>query len=423
MNILIIGSGAREHAFAWKIHNSKSDVNIYVTNPNAGMIDIVTSLNIDINNFNLIKESIIQHEISLVLVGPEIPLIMGITDFIDKDKDLDDVKVIGPSAQGAKLEGSKEFAKSFMKKYDIPTGSYKYFTKEKLNESINFIKNNNPPYVLKADGPAAGKGVVIVNSVEEAVYNLKDMLINSKFGASSQTVIIEEFLDGIEMSCFVLFDGLNYKILPYAKDYKRIGEGDSGLNTGGMGSVSPVDFLNDDLKSKITKEIIEPTINGLINEKINYVGFIFIGLINVGNQPKVIEYNVRMGDPETQVVLPRIKNDFVELLTACSEEKLNQIDLELNSDYYTNVVLASGGYPEDYQKGFEISGLNEVEDSIVFHAGTSVNNEKVVTNGGRVLSVVSSAKTMKEALNNSYSNIKKINFKGKVYRKDIGFDL
>ena len=423
MNLLIIGTGAREHAFAWKIHNSKSDVNIYVTNPNAGMLDIVTPLNIDINNFNLIKESIIQHEISLVLVGPEIPLIMGITDFIDKDKDLDDVKVIGPSAQGAKLEGSKEFAKSFMKKYDIPTGSYKSFTKDKLNESINFIKNNNPPYVLKADGPAAGKGVVIVNSVEEAVYNLKDMLINSKFGASSQTVIIEEFLDGIEMSCFVLFDGLNYKILPYAKDYKRIGEGDSGLNTGGMGSVSPVDFLNDDLKSKITNEIIEPTINGLINEKINYVGFIFIGLINDGDQPKVIEYNVRMGDPETQVVLPRIKNDFVELLTACSEKKLDQINLEINSHYYTNVVLASGGYPEDYQKGFEISGLNEVEDSIVFHAGTSVNNEKVVTNGGRVLSVVSSAKTMKEALNNSYSNIEKINFKGKVYRKDIGFDL
>ena len=423
MNILIIGSGAREHAFAWKIHKSKSDVNIYVTNPNAGMLEIVTPLNIDINNFNLIKESIIQHEISLVLVGPEIPLIMGITDFIDKDKDLDDVKVIGPSAQGAKLEGSKEFAKSFMKKYDIPTGSYKSFTKEKLNESINFIKNNNPPYVLKADGPAAGKGVVIVNSVEEAVYNLEDMLINSKFGASSQTVIIEEFLDGIEMSCFVLFDGLNYKILPYAKDYKRIGEGDSGLNTGGMGSVSPVDFLNDDLKSKITKEIIEPTIKGLINEKINYVGFIFIGLINVGNQPKVIEYNVRMGDPETQVVLPRIKNDFVELLTACSEKKLNQINLEIVTDYYTNIVLASGGYPEDYQKGFEISGLNEVEDSNVFHAGTSFNNEKAVTNGGRVLSVVSSAKTMKEALNNSYSNIEKINFKGKVYRKDIGFDL
>ena len=423
MNMLIIGSGAREHAFAWKIYNSKSYVNIYVTNPNPGMLDIVTPINVDINNFELMKELIIQHAITLVLVGPEIPLINGITDFIINDNDLTNVKVIGPSSHGAKLEGSKEFAKIFMNKYNIPTGAYRSFTMHTIGEGINFIKKNNPPYVLKADGPAAGKGVVIASSIGEAVSNLKDMLINSKFGASSQTVIIEEFLDGIEMSCFVLFDGLNYKILPYAKDYKRIGEGDSGLNTGGMGSVSPVDFLDDDLKNKITNEIIEPTINGLIKEKINYVGFIFIGLINVGNQPKVIEYNVRMGDPETQVVLPRIKNDFVELMTACSEKKLNQINLEIDTDYYTNVVLASGGYPEDYQKGFEISGLNEVEGSIVFHAGTSFNNEKVVTNGGRVISVVSSAKTMKEALNNSYSNIEKINFKGKVYRKDIGFDL
>jgi phosphoribosylamine--glycine ligase len=423
MNILIIGSGAREHAFAWKIYNSKTDVNVFVTNPNAGMIDIATPLNVDTSNFKQVKELIIRQAIDLVLVGPEIPLIMGITDFINNDKDLDKVQVIGPCKLGAKLEGSKEFAKNFMNKYDIPTGSYKSFTKDTINEGVNFIKNNNPPYVLKADGPAAGKGVIIVNNVKDAVSNLEDMLINSKFGPSSQTVIIEEFLSGIEMSCFVLFDGLNYKILPYAKDYKRIGEGDSGLNTGGMGSVSPVDFLNDELKNKITNEIIEPTINGLINEKINYVGFIFIGLINVGNQPKVIEYNVRMGDPETQVVLPRIKNDFVELMTACSEKKLNKINLEIDTDYYTNVVLASGGYPEDYQKGFEISGLNDVEDSIVFHAGTSFNNEKVVTNGGRVLSVVSSAKTMKEALNNSYSNIEKIKFKGKVYRKDIGFDL
>ena len=423
MNILIIGSGAREHAFAWKIYNSKTDVNVFVTNPNAGMIDIATPLNVDTSNFKQVKELIIRQTIDLVLVGPEIPLIMGITDFINNDKDLDKVQVIGPCKLGAKLEGSKEFAKNFMNKYDIPTGSYKSFTKDTINEGVNFIKNNNPPYVLKADGPAAGKGVIIVNNVKDAVSNLEDMLINSKFGPSSQTVIIEEFLSGIEMSCFVLFDGLNYKILPYAKEYKRIGEGDSGLNTGGMGSVSPVDFLNDELKNKITNEIIEPTINGLINEKINYVGFIFIGLINVGNQPKVIEYNVRMGDPETQVVLPRIKNDFVELMTACSEKKLNKINLEIDTDYYTNVVLASGGYPEDYQKGFEISGLNDVENSIVFHAGTSFNNEKVVTNGGRVLSVVSSAKTMKEALNNSYSNIEKIKFKGKVYRKDIGFDL
>ena len=423
MNILIIGSGAREHAFAWKIYNSRSYVDIYVTNPNAGIIDIATPLNVDTSNFKQVKELILRHAIGLVLVGPEIPLIMGITDFINNEKDLHKVKVIGPSKLGAKLEGSKEFAKNFMNKYNIPTGSYKSFTKNTINEGVNFIKNNNPPYVLKADGPAAGKGVIIVNNVKDAISNLEDMLLNSKFGASSQTVIIEEFLSGIEMSCFVLFDGLNYKILPYAKDYKRIGEGDSGLNTGGMGSVSPVDFLNDDLKSKIKNEIIEPTINGLINEKINYVGFIFIGLINVGNQPKVIEYNVRMGDPETQVVLPRIKNDFVELLSACSQKKLNQINLEIVTDYYTNIVLASGGYPEDYQKGFQISGLNEVEDSIVFHAGTSFNNEKVVTNGGRVLSVVSSAKTMKEALNISYSNIEKINFKGKVYRKDIGFDL
>jgi len=423
MNILIIGSGAREHAFAWKFYKSNKDVTVFATNPNAGMVDIVIPLSVDICNFKSIKELVLRHTITLVLVGPEIPLIMGITDFIINDKDLEKVKVIGPSQLGAKLEGSKEFAKNFMSKYNIPTGSYKSFTKDTINEGVNFIKNNNPPYVLKADGPAAGKGVIIVNNVKDAVLNLEDMLINSKFGASSQTVIIEEFLSGIEMSCFVLFDGLNYKILPYAKDYKRIGEGDSGLNTGGMGSVSPVDFLNDDLKSKITNEIIEPTINGLINEKINYVGFIFIGLISDGNQPKVIEYNVRMGDPEAQVVLPRVKNDFVELLTACSEKKLNQINLEIDTDYYANVVLASGGYPEDYQKGFEISGLNEVEDPIVFHAGTSFNNEKVVTNGGRVLSVVSSAKTMKEALNNSYSNIEKINFKGKVYRKDIGFDL
>ena len=327
MNVLIIGSGAREHVFAWKIYNSKIDVNIYVTNPNAGMLDIVTPLNVDITNFKLIKELIIRHALTLVLVGPEIPLIMGITDFIINDKDLRNVKVIGPSELGAKLEGSKEFAKNFMKKYNIPTGSYNSFTKESLNDGISFIKNSNPPYVLKADGPAAGKGVIIVNNIKDAVTNLENMLINSKFGVSSQTVVIEEFLDGIEMSCFVLFDGLNYKILPYAKDYKRIGEGDSGLNTGGMGSVSPVNFLNDDLKSKITNEIIEPTINGLIDEKINYVGFIFIGLINVGNQPKVIEYNVRMGDPETQTVLPRIKNDFMELLIACSEKKLNQINL------------------------------------------------------------------------------------------------
>jgi len=423
MNLLIIGSGAREHAFAWKIYSSKHNVNIFVTNPNAGIIDFVTPINIDVSNFELIKKSIILNSISFVLVGPEIPLILGITDFILNDLDLQYVKVIGPNKLGAMLEGSKEFAKDFMIKHNIPTASYKSFNKETISQGIQFINNNPPPYVLKADGPAAGKGVIIVNNATEAISNLKDMLINSKFGKSSETVVIEEFLKGIEMSCFVLFDGLNYKILPYAKDYKRIGENDTGLNTGGMGSISPVNFLDDELKMKIKNKVIHPTINGLIKDKINYVGFIFIGLINVKGEPKVIEYNVRMGDPETQVVLPRIKNDFVEILIACADKKLDQINLDIDNDYYTNVVLASSGYPEHYKKGFKISGLNDVENSIIFHAGTSLDNNNVVTNGGRVLSIVSSGETMKQALNNCYKNINKINFDGKVYRKDIGFDL
>ncbi len=321
------------------------------------------------------------------------------------------------------LEGSKEFAKNFMSKYNIPTAFYKSFRKSTFDQAVRFINKNSPPYVLKADGPAAGKGVIIVNDPDEAVKNLEDMLLNSKFGKSSEKVVIEEFLSGIEMSCFVLFDGKNYKILPYAKDYKRIGEGDKGLNTGGMGSISPVDFLDENLKSKIKEEIIEPTIQGLISEKIDYVGFIFIGLINVNGQPKVIEYNVRMGDPETQVVLPRIKTDFMDILISCANQSLDQVNLEFDSDYYSNVVLASSGYPEDYKKGFEISRLNEVKDSIIFHAGTSFDNDKIVTNGGRVLSVVSSGKTMKEALNKSYKSIDKINFEGKTFRGDIGFDL
>ena len=310
-----------------------------------------------------------------------------------------------------------------MAKYNIPTASYRSFSKSTFDQAVRFINKNTPPYVLKADGPAAGKGVIIVNDPDEAVKNLEAMLLNSKFGKSSEKVVIEEFLSGIEMSCFVLFDGKNYKILPYAKDYKRIGEGDTGLNTGGMGSISPVDFLDENLKNKIKKDIIEPTIHGLISEKIDYVGFIFIGLINVNGQPKVIEYNVRMGDPETQVVLPRIKNDFMDILISCTNQNLDKVKLEFDSEYYTNVVLASKGYPEEYKKGFEISGLNDVDDSIIFHAGTSFNNGKIVTNGGRVLSIVSSGKTMKEALKKSYKSIDKINFEGKTYRQDIGFDL
>ena len=423
MNLLIIGSGARENAFAWKIFNSSHDVNIFVTNANPGINSFANSVKLDITNFLSIKECIILHSIDIVLVGPEIPLINGLYDFIINDPDLNCVKVIGPSQRGSMLEGSKEFAKEFMKKYGIPTASFKSFDKNNYDEGVEFINKNNSPYVLKADGPAAGKGVIIVNEKVDAVNNLREMLLGSKFGKSSEKVVIEEFLSGIEMSCFVLFDGVNYKILPYAKDYKRIGEADKGLNTGGMGSISPVDFLDENLKNKIKKDIIEPTINGLISEKINYVGFIFIGLINVSGQPKVIEYNVRMGDPETQVVLPRIKNDFMDLLISCTNQNLDKVNLEFDSEYYTNVVLASKGYPEDYKKGFEISGLNDVDDSIIFHAGTSFNNGKIVTNGGRVLSIVSSGKTMKEALKKSYKSIDKINFEGKTYRQDIGFDL
>jgi len=423
MNLLIIGSGAREHSFAWKIFHSKHDIKIFVTNPNPGISKISFCIDIDYNDFESVKKSIIKHSIKIVLVGPEIPLINGISDFIQNDINLQHVKVIGPSQKGSMLEGSKEFAKEFMKKYNIPTAPFKSFDKYTYNEAVEFINANNPPYVLKADGPAAGKGVIIVNEIDKAINSLKDMLLNSKFGKASDKVVIEEFLTGIEMSCFVLFDGKNYKILPYAKDYKRIGEGDQGLNTGGMGSISPVDFLDENLKNKVKKEIIEPTINGLISEDIDYIGFIFVGLINVNGQPKVIEYNVRMGDPETQVVLPRIKNDFMDILISCANQTLDKINLEFDPDYYSNVVLASSGYPEEYKKGFEISGLNEVKDSIIFHAGTTLKNNNIVTNGGRVLSVVSSGKTMKEALEKSYNNIDKINFEGKTFRKDIGFDL
>ena len=423
MNLLIIGSGAREHSFAWKIFNSKHDIKIFVTNPNAGISKISFSVDVDINDFASVKRVIIAYSIDIVLIGPEIPLINGISDFIKNEDTLQNVCVIGPSQRGSMLEGSKEFAKNFMAKYNIPTASYRSFSKSTFDQAVSFINKNTPPYVLKADGPAAGKGVIIVNDPDEAVKNLEAMLLNSKFGKSSEKVVIEEFLSGIEMSCFVLFDGKNYKILPYAKDYKRIGEGDTGLNTGGMGSISPVDFLDENLKNKIKKDIIEPTIHGLISEKIDYVGFIFIGLINVNGQPKVIEYNVRMGDPETQVVLPRIKNDFMDILISCTNQNLDKVKLEFDSEYYTNVVLASKGYPEDYKKGFEISGLDKVDDSIVFHAGTSFNNDKIVTNGGRVLSIVSSGKTMKQALRKSYKSIDKINFEGKTFRQDIGFDL
>ncbi|MBL6591784.1 MAG: phosphoribosylamine--glycine ligase [Flavobacteriaceae bacterium] len=421
MNILIIGSGAREHVFFHKLLESKTNVSLFSINPNAAISSISTALYFDFNFQNL-KQAIIDNFINLILVGPEIPLIDGVYDFVKSDNEISDTIVIGPSKNGAMLEGSKDFAKEFMSKYSIPTAQSKSFTKESISEGINYLKNKKGPYVLKADGPAAGKGVVIVDKFYEAKIVLEDMLLNNSFGKSSETVVIEEFLSGIEMSCFVLFDGKNYLTLPYAKDYKRIGEGDVGLNTGGMGSISPVPFMDDEMYNKIEERIIKPTVAGLINEGIKYKGFIFIGLINVNGNPYVIEYNVRMGDPETQVVLPRIKNDFLEILLAIENQNLDQLELEIDTNHYTNVVLASKGYPESYNKGFIITGLEKINQSTVFHAGTLLKGN-VLTNGGRVISVVSSSENFKEALKKSYESIDLIEFEGKTYRKDIGFDL
>lgn len=422
MNILIIGSGAREHVFFNQLLKSNAQISLFSINPNAAISKFTKSYYIEFNFYNL-KKILVNESINLVLVGPEIPLIDGVYDFIKSDPDTHDIVVIGPSKRGSMLEGSKDFAKGFMSRYNIPTAKSKSFTKDTYDKAIDYLKTQSPPFVLKADGPAAGKGVVISHNLNDALAVLKKMLIDNSFGKSSEKVVIEEFLTGIEMSCFVLFDGKNYKTLPYAKDYKRIGEGDVGLNTGGMGSVSPVSFIDIELKKKIDTQIIRPTIKGLIEEKIDYKGFIFIGLINVNGDPFVIEYNVRMGDPETQVVLPRIKNDFLEILLAIENQDLDNLDLDVDNNHFVNVVLASEGYPDSYTKGFEINGLERVHDSIIYHAGTTLKDNKVVTNGGRVISVVSSSDDFKKALLSSYNSIKKIGFKGKKYRRDIGFDL
>ncbi len=422
MNILILGSGARESAFIWKLSQSKKEVNIFSINPNAGIQELSTPIYTEKEDLKFIKYKVIELKIDMVLVGPEIPLIDGIQDYLKKDPLTKKTAVIGPSKKGAQLEGSKDFAKNFMHKYNIPTAKYRSFSQDEIKEGLDYLETIEPPYVLKADGPAAGKGVLIIDNVEDAKIQLEEMLLG-KFGESSKTVVIEEFLDGIEMSCFVLFDGKNYKVLPYAKDYKRIGENDTGLNTGGMGSVSPVPFLDKKLKQKIEDKIIKPTIEGIKNEDIYYKGFIFIGLINVRNEPYVIEYNVRMGDPETQVVLSRVKNDFVDLLISCDHQKLDKLEFEVDSNYFVNIVLASGGYPEKYEKGKMISGIENVDESIIFHAGTLNRNDEIYTNGGRVLSVVSTAPNLKEALKKSYNTISKIHFQGKTFRKDIGFDL
>ena len=423
MNILILGSGGREHTFAWKIAQSDLLDKLFIAPGNAGTSALGTNLPVAVNDFEGIKTAVLEHQIDMVIVGPEDPLVNGIHDYFLNDPKIHNIPVIGPQKEAAQLEGSKEFAKAFMYRHGIPTAAYKSFTKQTLQEGYNFLETLSPPYVLKADGLAAGKGVLILEDLQLAKKELRAMLEEAKFGAASATVVIEEFLSGIELSCFVLTDGKHFKILPTAKDYKRIGEGDTGLNTGGMGAISPVPFADEEFMAKVKQQIVIPTVKGLETEKLPYKGFIFIGLINVDGTPKVIEYNVRMGDPETEVVLPRIKNDLLSLLLALSREELNTVKLEIDDRTATTVMAVSGGYPESYQKGYPIMGLDSVKETLVFHAGTSLQDGNVVTNGGRVLAVTSYGDSITQALRKSYDNLKKVEFEKMYYRKDIGFDL
>ena len=422
-NVLLIGSGGREHAIAWKISQSSLLEKLFIAPGNAGTSQTGTNIALNINDFEEVKEFSIKQNISMLVVGPEEPLVNGITDFFYCDDQLKHIAVIGPTKAGALLEGSKDFAKQFMLKHGIPTASYQTFDVDGLNSAKEFLRTIHPPYVLKADGLAAGKGVVIVDSLKEADDALDEMLANLKFGKASSKVVIEEFLKGIELSVFVLTDGSSYLILPEAKDYKRIGEGDTGLNTGGMGSVSPVPFADKDFMLKVEERIIKPTIDGLKKDAIPYKGFIFFGLISVENEPFVIEYNVRMGDPETESVIPRIKNDLLGLFEAVSSGKLKDFTLETESLHCATVMLVAGGYPGNYEKGNAISGLKRVENSIVFHAGTKESEGKAVTNGGRVIAVTSFGSNIFEALQKSYDSIDQIEFKDMYYRKDLGFDL
>ena len=423
MNILILGAGGREHTFAWKVSQSPLCNALFVAPGNSGTAAIATNLDISVTDFEGLKKQVIAHAISMVVVGPEDPLVKGIYDFFLNDDQLQHVAVIGPQKAAAQLEGSKEFAKEFLVRHNIPTAAYESFTKHNIEAGFAFLDTLKPPYVLKADGLAAGKGVLILTDINEAKQELKNMLLDSKFGAASSKVVIEEFLDGIELSCFVLTDGKHYKILPTAKDYKRIEEGDTGLNTGGMGAISPVPFADDVLLKKIEDRIVKPTVDGLAKDQLPYKGFIFLGLIMVDSEPIVIEYNVRMGDPETEAVLPRLKTDLVEIFQAIDKQCLNEIDIEIDSQTAVTVMLVSGGYPEAYEKGKEITGLDKVEHSIVFHAGANNSDGKIVTSGGRVMSITSFGSDFKSALNTSYKSIELIKFEGMNYRKDIGFDL